>query len=127
MKNFGEIFSRLCEDDPRSITEVSDGIGIKRTRIYELFKKESGDTETIDKICRYFEISPMVFFEPDLFQYKIPSENSNEYNNTAIIGQATMNIGLLSDVQNLKSIIAEKERFIQFLLHGKDAAAEASL
>lgn len=127
MRNFGLVFSRLVDNCPKGLDDIAQGLGISRTYIYDLKKKESVDLGMLDKICRFFEVSPLIFFDTELLKFNVPSYEINEYNNTALIGQATMNVGLLSDVQNLKQIIAEKERFIQFLLHGKEAADSVKL
>ena len=69
-----------------------------------------------------------MFFDNDILKYSMGArDESQEFNNTAIIGQATMNVGLMGEVENLKAIIAEKERFIQFLLNGKEASKGVSL
>lgn len=116
MRHFGEVFSRLLISYPKNIEQIARDLEFSRGHIYKLKKMETADSKLIDKVCRYFKVTPMVFFDNELLEYGIPASVSNEYNNLAIAGQATMNIGMINDIQNLKQILEEKERFIQFLL-----------
>ncbi len=128
MKSFGPIFERLVDSWPKPVDDIATGLGVTRGHVYNLKKKESVDLSMLDKVCRYFKVSPIMFFDNDILKYSMGArDESQEFNNTAIIGQATMNVGLMGEVENLKAIIAEKERFIQFLLNGKEAAKGVSL
>lgn len=119
MRHFGQTLKLLIKTSRMPLDMIAEGIGVGKGYIYKLQNKPTADTEMVSKICRYFKVSPLAFFDNDLMDFGLPSGDVNEYNNTAVLGHATMNIGMISDIQNLKAIIAEKERLIQILLNGK--------
>lgn len=125
MVNFGEIFTDLMESSPLSIAEIALKLGCKQPNLYKLKQKESVDTQMLEKVCRTFEVSPLIFFDDDVLKYSIPT-NRPQYKNNAVLGKAIMNIGALDDIRNLKAILEEKnkqiedkERFIRYLLNEK--------
>ncbi len=120
MKNiphFGKIYQSLLESSKMTPVQVCKKMGWSRSKVYQLKDKPTVDMETIDDVCRLFQVTPMIFFDRELLKYGVPTTKS-EYNNLAVIGQATMNIGLSDEVKYLHDILAEKERFIQYLLKG---------
>lgn len=120
MRHFGDVFSRLVKNCPKNMDEIAKDFEVSRGHMYKLMKNESADLKLIDKICRYFKVTPMIFFDSELLEYNVPSTVSNEYNNIAVVGQANMNIGMINEIENLKNIINEKERFIQYLLNDRN-------
>lgn len=130
MVNFGESFQLLLETGQISAESLARKLGCSRSYIYQLKGKESIDYALLEKICKIFRISPLMFFDREVYKYGLAHDKEDqhpEYKDSAAVGQATMNIGLMNEVENLKAIIAEKERFIQFLLNGKEAAKGVSL
>lgn len=126
MKHFGEAFSELLKHRTISKEDIALKLGCTRSNLYHMEKKESESSDTIDKVCRIFNVTPLIFFDKDICGFPFPDGYGNEYNNTAIIGQTTMNIGHANEVKALKQIIEEKERLIQFLLKGKDGIGDVT-
>lgn len=125
MVNFGEIFTELMDSSPLSIAEIALGLGCKQPNLYKLKQKESVDAQLLEKVCRLFEVSPLIFFDEDVLKNEIPANRLQNKNNV-VLGKALMNIGALDDIRNLKAMLEEKnkqledkERFIRYLLNEK--------
>ncbi|MDE6392460.1 MAG: helix-turn-helix transcriptional regulator [Muribaculaceae bacterium] len=129
MINFGESFQLLLEKGHMSAETVAHELGCSKSYIYQLKNKDSIDYSLLEKICRIFKVSPLMFFDREVCHYGLIQDGNvtnNEYSNTSFAGHATMNIGFMDDIRNLKEkleekerLIAEKERLIQLLLNGK--------
>lgn len=133
MAHFGNIFNSLIEISGLPMEEIANRLGFQLTYLYKLRRKASVDMELLDKVCRVFCVNPMIFFDEDILKNGIPS-TAPVYKNHAILGHATMNIGMYGEIDNLKEQLkskdrelAEKERFIQFLLSEKQTNSGVSL
>lgn len=129
MENFREIFAQLLSQSKLTKKRIAEEMGITRERLYELANKDTVDHRTLEMVCRYFKISPMVFFDKDMMSYGFGGLNTThtEYNNNSVFAPATMNIGLMNEIQALKDLVQEKERFIQFLMKCKCDGESASI
>lgn len=133
MSHFGNIFSNLIEMSGIPMEDIANRLGFQVTYLYKLKRKASVDMDLLDKVCRIFCVNPMIFFDEDILKNGIPS-TTPVYKNHAILGHATMNIGMYGEIDNLKEQLkskdrelAEKERFIQFLLNEKNPKLGVSL
>lgn len=113
--------------------QIAEKIGCKTPNIYKMRKKQTVDIDMLDKVCRALNVNPLIFFESDILKNSIP-ENTPIYKNQAILGKAVMNIGMLDEIKYLKEQLAgkerelsEKERFIQFLLNGKEGVSDMKI
>lgn len=129
MQDFGKIFRELLCNSKIPNTKIAEMMGISRSQLYDIKDKETVSHATIEKVCKIFEVSPMIFFDRSLLQYGTGGLNytNAEFKNNTVLGQATMNVGSQNDEQSLKDVIAEKERFIQYLLKEKSGSEDKSL
>ena len=130
MTHFGDILTELLTEHPMTNEEIAAIIGCQPGNIYKLKKKPVADIKTIENVCRAFGVNPLLFFDADLSRNGVP-DRKNVYSNRALLGKATMNIGLREEIKNLEEkleekerLIKEKERFIQFLLNSSDKKLE---
>ena len=130
MARFGETLSKLMKQYGMPAKILADKIGYQESNISKILSKTDVNTELLEKACRVFCVSPMMFLSNDLANYPNVTDkgsyNNNAFNNNALLGVATMNIGPNDEIQNLQRIIEEKEtllqekeRFIQYLLKEK--------
>lgn len=125
MARFGETLSLLMKQYGMTTESLAEKIGYKESNISKIRCKTDVNTELLEKACRVFCVSPLMFLSPDLANY--PNTADKDLLNNRLFGVATMNIGSKEEIQNLQRIIEEKEtllkekeRFIQYLLKEKE-------
>ena len=79
MKSFGPIFERLVDSWPKPVDDIATGLGVTRGHVYNLKKKESVDLSMLDKVCRYFKVSPIMFFDNDILKYSMGARDESQY------------------------------------------------
>lgn len=134
MAHFGATFTELLDNSGMTKEEVAKKIGCQTSNIYKMQQKDSVDMALMEQVCRAFSVNPLIFFDDDVLKNEIPSFNKSIYQNKTIFGHCTMNIGIMEEVRHLKmqlddkeKQLKEKERFIQYMLNGPEAAKGVDL
>lgn len=106
----GEVKRFLRDDGPLKVSRGTKTIAIKIARFIEQFKRDSGESPTIDIIAKQFNIEPQeIVFAMDACKYPISIYDSNDDSSRMLIDklQTSENDEEKLDKMMLKQIIAE--------------------
>lgn len=109
MLNLGILLKEHIEKHNLKKSEVARQLNISRNYMSTLFSKQTMDISLWERICNVIGLDPCVAFGPTK---STSGTTYNGINASALLGQASVNIG----ENGYKELLAEKERTIQILL-----------
>ena len=102
----------LCEQRNIQQKELAKRVGITSQSIIDMINRNSTKTEILEKIAKELNVPVGYFF--DETPYSVYG-NQNQINNG--VGQQILMTPDQREIENLKELLKEKERFIQHLLN----------
>ena len=102
----------LCEQRNIQQKELAKRVGITSQSIIDMINRNSTKTEILEKIAKELNVPVGYFF--DETPYSVYG-NQNQINNG--VGQQILMTPDQREIENLKKLLKEKERFIQHLLN----------
>ena len=109
MLNLGILLKEHIEKHNLKKSEVARQLNISRNYMSTLFSKQTMDISLWERICNVIGLDPCAAFGNT---NATPGTTYNGINASALLGQASVNIG----ENGYKELLAEKERTIQILL-----------
>ncbi|WP_055095558.1 helix-turn-helix domain-containing protein [Gabonia massiliensis] len=114
MKHIGNEIDKIIRNNPSLKTkDVAELVGISREYMSNIKKKSSIDCELLDKIAKVLNVPVSYFFDETTYSTVIG--NQNQINNG--VGDQIFMSAEQREIENLKELLKEKERFIQHLLN----------
>ena len=121
MVHIGEIIKRVVKEKGLSVTEFGKRISKHRRNVYDIFKRESVDTELLQKISKVLEHDFFIYYNQggnnellvigdNLANYKKAEKINSEYNHLA-----EKLAGCEKEIEYLKELIKEKDKIILLL------------
>lgn len=125
MKHIGQELFKIIERKGLVKRQIALAVGIDPSRFSSLKHSNDLRCEELENICKQVGISPGYFFD----DWPGDGLTIRDITNSSVNGDATVNISK-NDMENFKHIIetqreliAEKERFIKYLLRDKTEEA----
>lgn len=121
MIHIGEIIKKTVKEKGLTVTEFGKRISTHRRNVYDIFKRESVDTELLQKIGKALEHDFFKYYYQDdnkesliigdtLANYKKTEKVNSEYNQ--LLEKVT---NYEKEIEYLKDLIKEKDKVISLL------------
>lgn len=105
----GEKLKIAIKDAGFSVAEVAQDAGMSEQNLYKVFKKDSIQSDVLERICRKIGIPVTHFFDPGVTQTPQGNSHNVTHQKGGTINQ-TISIG---EKECLQQLLAAKEKIIE--------------
>lgn len=128
----GEIIKQILKDEGKNVEWLAQQLGISKQSLYKTLRKDSYNTDTLQKIAKVLDVTPSIFYSEDYTAFSTTFLQKKIYDNQVINNVITRlkNLSFLIDKNKaitpdqinfeINDIISEYEKaddkYIEYLL-----------